>query len=319
GIIDVTFGPPGPRPDLAPPSPPRRGIPLGVFDLDRTVRYQVFTDVAPGLVAALNVQALPADLASAPFVLDQAIPTQAGTVRAPDVPVRAPPGGAITAIDESGRPVAITQLNETSGPDGRSLTVRVPAVDRERRLVLSWSNSAPAEPMPSVTAQSLESLQAATPLFFDLKQDRQRSFRLDVLDGGLYRIETLGRLKTSAAVATAFLPKLAAASNNGAGHNALLQTYLRAGSYRVSVTASESAGRIGVLAARSPLATAGSLVPGGSARASLAEGRGAVFAIDIQEAGLYRLDLYGLGQTPVVRLEDSEGWPLTAPGAWPRL
>lgn len=315
GTIDVTFGPPGLRPDLVPPSPPRRAIPLGVFDLDRAVRYQVFTDVAPGLVAAPAVQALPADLGRAPLVLDQA--AQAGTA-ALEVPVRAPPGGAITATDESGRPVAIALLNETSDQDGRSLAVRIPAADRERRLVVSWSGSVPAEPVPSVTAESLDSLTAATPRFFDLKRDQQRSFRLDVPDGGLYRIETLGRLKTSAAVATPFLPKLAAASDNGAGHNTLLQSYLRAGSYRVSVAALESAGRIGVLAAPSPLAAAGSLVAGGSARASLLEGQGAVFAIDIQETGLYRLDLFGLGQAPTVRLEDSEGWPLTVPGAWSR-
>jgi hypothetical protein len=319
GIIDVTFGPPGLRPDLAPPSPPRRTIPLGVFDLERTVRLQVFTDVAPGLVAALNAQALPADLASAPLVLDQAIPPQGGAVRALDVQVHAPADGAISAIDESGRPVAITQVSETSGPDGRSLTLRVPPADRERRLVLSWSSGRPAEPVPSVTSERLEGLQAAIPRFFDLKQDQQKGFRLDVPDGGLYRIETLGRLKMSAVVATAFLPNLAAASDNGAGHNALLQTYLRAGSYRVSVAASESAGRVGVLAAPAPLATAGSLVAGGSVRASLPEGRGVAFAIDIQEAGFYRLDLYGLGQTPTVRLEDSEGWPLAVPGTWSRL
>src|SRR5262249_58970113 len=101
GIIDVTFGPPGLRTDLAQPSLPRRAIPLGVFDLDRTVRYQVFTDVAPGLVAASNVQALPADLGSAPLVIYQAISTQTGAA-ALEVPVRAPPGGGITATDESG-------------------------------------------------------------------------------------------------------------------------------------------------------------------------------------------------------------------------
>jgi hypothetical protein len=55
------------------------------------------------LIAGVNARALPADLAGAPFVLDQAIPSQAGGVRALDVPVRAPSGGTITAVDESGR------------------------------------------------------------------------------------------------------------------------------------------------------------------------------------------------------------------------
>ena len=43
------------------------------------------------------------------------------------------------------------------------------------------------------------------------------------------------------------------------------------------------------------------------------------FAFDIAEAGLYRLDLYGLGDAPSARLEDSEGWPLTVPGPVSRL
>jgi len=67
------------------------------------------------------------------------------------------------------------------------------------------------------------------------------------------------------------------------------------------------------------VADAGVLVPGGSGRASLTEGSGVVFPIAIAEAGLYRLDLYGLGRTLTARLEDADGWPITKPGPMSRL
>ena len=120
-------------------------------------------------------------------------------------------------------------------------------------------------------------------------------------------------------MATPYLPNLGNAADNGPGHNALLQTYLRAGTYRVNVSASDSSGRLGVVARPAPLPSAGVLVPGESGRASLTEGRGVVFPIEIAEAGMYRLDLYGLGRTLTARLEDADGWPITKPGPVSRL
>src|SRR5205085_753624 len=111
-----------------------------------------------------------------------------------------------------------------------------------------------------------------------------------------YRVETLGRLQTKLALGTSFLPSLDKAEANGAGENALLQTYLRAGRYRVTASASESAGRLGLSARPSRLIDGNALVPDGGVRATLEGGAGAVFPIEIKERRRYRLELLGLGR-----------------------
>jgi hypothetical protein len=234
--------------------------------------------------------------------------------------VRVPDGGTIAVAAPNGPVVDASLLNETAVKDGRTLTVRIPAAEQPRLIVVKWTRAESREPVPAIMQENgLETLQAGTAKYFDLSRDAQRNFRLDVGEGGLYRIETLGRLKTSAKIATPFLPNLDAAADNGAGHNALLQTYLRAGSYRVNVAVAESSGHLGIAAKPAPLIDTATLLAGGSVRATLAEGRGAVVPIEIAEAGTYRLDLYGLGRTPSARLEDAEGWPITAPGEMARL
>ena len=318
GILDLTFAPPNVQPDAAPPSPPRSAIPLGVFDLVQTERYQLFTTTAPGFTTALDVHALPLDLTRGAVAIVQGSATQTEAAEL-DVPVRVPAGGAITASDTTGRAIPIALANDNSTKDGRTLTVRLPRAERSREVVLAWSSGVPGEPVQRITPDKLEVLAAGKPHFFDLARDQQREFLLDVPDGGLYRVETLGRLKTSATIATSFVPVLSTAADNGAGHNALVQSYLRAGQYHVRVSASQSAGHVGLVASPGLIVDAGPLAVDNSARASLAEGRGASFTFDVAEAGFYSLDLYGLGRNPIVRLEDMEGWPLTVPGATPRI
>ncbi|MGZ5842846.1 MAG: hypothetical protein ACXWJ8_13060, partial [Xanthobacteraceae bacterium] len=329
GIVDLTFGQPG-LDASASPSAPRTLIQLGVHDFDKDAYYQVFTNAAPRLITGPVVRALPVAIADVPLVL-----RQPGTANDPQaapepqpidptrplaMPVRVPLGGMITARGVDGQAIDITTSNEVAGKDDRTLTVALPVTEHARTVILAWSRSEAEEPLPAlVPATAMQPLQAAQPYFFDLKNGEQRRFVLDAPAGGLYRVETLGRLKTSLDVATPYLPKLGSASDNGPGHNALLQSYLRAGSYRVNVTASESSGRLAVSARPAPLADAGVLVPGGSGRASLNEGSGVVFPIAIAEAGLYRVDLYGLGRTLTARLEDADGWPITRPGPMARL
>src|SRR5439155_27144728 len=89
--------------------------------------------------------------------------------------------------------------------------------------------------------------------------------------------------------------------------------------YRVTVAAQESTGRVGLVATPAPLAETGALVAGGSVRASLVAGRGAIVPIAVGAAGVYRLDLYGLNRTFTARLEDAEGWPLSPPGEMSHL
>ena len=81
-----------------------------------------------------------------------------------------------------------------------------------------------------------------------LAEDERRSFAFAVGEGGLYRVETLGRLKTEGWIGTPFIAEIDHQAANGRGQNMLLQSYLRAGRYRVTVAAKESAGRAGIVA-----------------------------------------------------------------------
>jgi uncharacterized protein len=231
------------------------------------------------------------------------------------LPVKAPLGGKITITDSAGANVAFTASGETIDKKTRTLTLTIPVTNNARTLVVAWTKDAANEPIPAIAAEGdRPRLVANTPFYFDLADRASRSFALDVPEGGLFRVETLGRLKTSAKIGTRFLPHLDDGADNGAGHNALVQTYLRAGRYRLDVSAQDSTGHLGGVARPTGLIDAGTLVAAGSARTSMTEGRGAVFGIDIAESGDYRLDLYGLNFNFAARLEDAEGWPLTVPG-----
>ena len=194
------------------------------------------------------------------------------------IPLRAPLGGVITAAEVNGLPVALAISNEIVAGASRTLAATIAASDHDRRVVISWSKAEPLAKIPAVPAPaSVATLAPGAPQFFDLARGEGRDFRLDVAEGGLYRIETLGRLKTSATIGTAFIPLIDQAADNGPGHNALLQNFLRAGSYRVHVSAQDSEGHLGLVAHRAVLNEAGVLAPEQSARAALTQGTGAAF------------------------------------------
>ena len=241
-------------------------------------------------------------------------PVAPPTSNALDVPVRAPLGGEIVVSDERGQRVPVLVADEKAEKTSRTLTLKIPPSDRARALGIVWRPTpAPRGVATPEPPQAAAALRAGEPVYFDLKRDEKRAFRLDVPQGGLMRVETLGRLKTSASVGTSFLPKLDEADDNGPGHNALLQIYLRAGAYRVAVAASESAGRLGLIARPAKLTETAPLAPDGAVRAMLADGEGAAIPIEIAQGGNYRLDLYTLGDEPMARLEDADGWPLMKP------
>ncbi|HMN72104.1 MAG TPA: lysozyme inhibitor LprI family protein [Rhodoblastus sp.] len=245
----------------------------------------------------------------------QLAPQPAETAPSADIVLqaRAPLGGAVRVRDQKGVDVAFSVSDEKTEKDSRVFTLRIPASATPRALEIGWFAPAPA-PQPVRPRQPLQTIAAGAPLHFDLAEGQRREFRIEAKEGGLYRVETLGRLKTALTIGTNFLPRLGSAEDNGAGHNGLVQTYLRAGSYRVAVAAKDSSGRLGLTATPAEMITTGALSPGGSARATLSDGRGAITPIEIGKAGDYRLDLYALGRDLSARLEDADGWPLTAPG-----
>jgi uncharacterized protein len=312
GVLDLTIGPPGLAPDLPKPGPERLTIPFGVHTLAKDGSHSLLVNVAPGLVTAPVARALPADLGAAPLSVMQK-PGQPL-----ELPVRLPAQGDVRAAEPSGAAVPFARLREAleENASARIVTLRLPPSERPR-LVTLWSVDEPGATgeLPRFERPvDLDLVRAGQPRFFDLARDEPKSFALDVPEGGLYRVETLGRLQTSAAISTSFIPSLDKDKASGPGENALVQSYLRAGRYRVMVSASESNGRLGLLARPARLIEGDRLLPEGSVRASLDAGAGVAFPIEVAESGSYRLDLLGLGRTFTARLEDADGWPLAKPG-----
>ena len=307
GSIDLVVGPPGPVPAPAFAYPPDPVLPLGVQTIEAGQQLHLLATRAPGVVSGLSLRRVPVVLAEGPLTVTQ-LPGVAV-----QVPVELPQSGTLGATEIGGGEVTVTIAN-AAGPDGRLITV--PASPRARTVVLSWRHppAAPADIPPPPPAGTAIPVRAGTPAWFDLTADEQRSFALSVAEGGLYRLETLGRLRTHGRVATAFIADLDHAEANGIGQNMLIQRWLRAGEYRVDVSAAASAGHAGLTATPAPLLDGADLTPGGSVRSWLPAGTGVAFPVAIAQPGRYRLDLVGLGRTFTARLDDAEGWPMATPG-----
>ncbi len=308
GGLDLAVGPPGRTPPVTPPLPVNPVIPLGVQTIESGQSLTLHGVSGPGITIGLSARPVPVALAEGPLSVTLA------TGASLSVPVAIAPGGTL-GVTEVGAGAVPYGLENNATP-GRA-TVVLPVADHARTLVLSWHRTAlsaaaiPAPPPPGQTA----SLQAGKPDYLDLARGEQRGFALTVPTGGLYRIETLGRLHTAGRLATPFIPALGQADGNGVGQNMLIQTMLRAGRYRVDVTAEDSAGHLGMTAAPAPLLAGTTLLPGGSVRATLPAGTGVSFPIAIAgPAERYHLEVAGLGAAWTGRVEDSEGWPITKPG-----
>ncbi|MBV8913775.1 MAG: hypothetical protein JOZ05_12145 [Acetobacteraceae bacterium] len=306
GVIDVTVGPPGiqpPRPQTMPTDPV---VPLGVQEVGPGQSLQLVAQSGPGLETGLSARPVPVALAEGPVFA-----TQAPGSGALSVPVALAPGGTLSARELDGADI---QIADAPAPGGGRL-ITIPASDRPRTVVLAWRRTAvPADIPPPPQAATIPTLRPGVPLPFDLARDEQRGFALEVAQGGLYRVETLGRLRTSGRIASAFIPELDAAEANGAGQNFLLQDWLRAGRYRVDVQARDSAGHLAVAASPAPLADGATLAAESSVRASMPAGSGVAFPVRIEREGQYHFDLLSLGKPFTVRLDDADGWPATRPG-----
>ena len=310
GSLEFTIGMAGSSaPPLAAPLPADPVIPFGLQTLEPGQRLLLSTGVAPGASAGLVVRAAPVPLVEGPLLATVA----AGASLS--VPVAIAPGGTLSVTELGVGPVAAGQTDNTQ--PGRA-TIVIPVADRARTIALAWHRSEAAPPPipdPPPPGQ-VASVTAGAPRYMDLRRGEERGFQLIVPEGGLFRVETLGRLHTAGRLATPFIPRLASADGNGAGLNFLIQSALRAGRYRVDVTALGSAGHLGLLASPAPLQAGGTLTPGGTVRASLPAGTGVAFPLAVSGPadGRYRLDVLSLGAPWTGRLEDAEGWPMVAPG-----
>ncbi len=315
GVIDVTLGPPALSVSAPTPAPSRATMSFGTQTLERDGSYLILTNVAPQLLTGPRVVALPVELDKAPLAIWQ----EAGKDIA--LPVRLPKTGRAVAHDAHGADVALTLDDQKEENAQRLATIRIGTAEKSRALGLIFiPEPTPAKPEePGRLATAALSAAVEHPAFFDLARDETKRLRFDVPQGGLYRVETLGRMKTALRVGANVSPRLGEGEANGPGANALVTTFLRAGAYRAAITAKDSAGHLGLAVSPAILAPTAKLVDVGIARATLDSGKGAITPIEITNDGEYRIELLGLKQKWRARLEDADGWPLAAPGEMQRL
>ncbi|MGO1075607.1 hypothetical protein, partial [Inquilinus sp. CA228] len=308
GILDLTIGPPGLAPqDNRPQQPADPVVGFGRQELADGHTLRLITNSGPQARTALSARPWPLDLADGPLAVTQ------GAGEALSLSLTHPAEGTLLQTEVGTGTTALKPAPVKASATGADLTL--PAPDKPRTTILSWRLPAAPLPDPAVTPPPpLTALQAGQPAWFDLDREAERSFALTVADGGLYRVETLGRLRTSGSIGTPFVASLGEALANGAGQNMLLQQYLRAGRYRVTARAEDGTGRLGITARPTPMLSGAALVPAGTVRASLPAGNGILFPIEIPADGSYRLEILGLDRSFTARLEDAEGWPLLAAG-----
>ncbi len=279
GPVDVTLGAPGLAAPAPPSRPSRSAISFGVQRLEKNGSYLILGNVSPQMLFGPRVAALPADLSKAPLPLWQ------GANETLSVPLRLD-AGDFFAYDGAGAAVAVTLGPETTQDGARVATATIAPSGRARAVGLSFvarpgppkddkseakdsdekpetSAKAPARPRAPLVAG------ADRPVFFDLARDETQELRFDAPEAGLYRVETLGRLKTAVKLGAAVAPNLGFGLDNGPGHNGVAANFLRAGAYRAAVTAKELSGRVGFSVSRAPLLETQKLAPGGVARAAL--------------------------------------------------
>jgi len=316
GVAEVTLGPPGLAAPAPVPPPSRASISFGQQTLERDGSYLILANVAPGLLTGPRVVALPAELDKAPLALHQEADREIA------LPTRTPKAGKIVARDETGAEVPLAFAGEKIENDTRDVIVKIAPVAKERAIGLLYIPDTPAGESGGASkaedAGKPARAAAGRPAFFNLAQDETKNLRFDVSNGGLYRIETLGRMKTSLRVSGAATPRLGDGEANGPGKNALVTTFLRAGAYRAAVTAKESAGHLGLAVTPATLTPTAKISDAGSAHATLAPGKGVIVPFEITHAGDYRIDLLSLTREWRARIEDAEGWPLAPPGPFKR-
>ncbi|MDJ0839532.1 MAG: hypothetical protein QNK37_23635 [Acidobacteriota bacterium] len=169
--------------------------------------------------------------------------------------------------------------------------------------------------IPRDGVEDIPELRADLPQFTDFTRRDRKFYRLNVREPGLYRVETSGRLPMGLTIRSKLVSALASGNNNGVGRNALVQQYLRPGTYLVTVDAlGEAIGRAGVHLTSSPLVDGGLLEPAGVRKIGLRGDAAVRYRIETATAGAWSVNTIGHGKQFRTRLEDADGFPLVTPG-----
>lgn len=176
-------------------------------------------------------------------------------------------------------------------------------------------DESPTTPAFKPAADVFPTLSPGTPIYEHFTRHARREYSLNVTEPGLYRVETTGRLATRLTLRTPLSTSLISGDRNGVGRNGLIQMYLKPGEYLVSAeTRGNSAGQAGILAHRIDLLTLPALQPDTIRRHTVPADAALRYPVEIPTAGDYRLETLGLAAAFAWRLDDTDGWPILAPG-----
>jgi hypothetical protein len=319
GILTMSLMAAGTKPPAA--DSPRLPAPLFPnVALDPFSRETLYSSLGLDQSFGLREFALPA-------ALSQPISFEIAAGREISFPIAVTEDGQLTVTDETGaaqkfsldgQPITgATKLHagtyqfQIAGPASGNRVVNV----AETPLRLLPATMLPAIPPAQTAAPVLPPLAPGTPVYADLARHQSMTFALQVGQDALYQFQTTGLLETGGAIRTRVNPSLAQVEGNGVGRNFLLQPYLREGDYQLTVQAQgNTAGHAGISVAAAPVVDAGILAPNRPARLTLAPGEAACYRFHVATDGTYHIFTLGLGHQFAMRLEDSDGWPLIAPG-----
>ncbi len=191
--------------------------------------------------------------------------------------------------------------------------------DRTGFFQLSTVRKVPtAKPLPLAAwlnpAQQPATMTAAQPRYFDLSAATPAFFLLSVDKPGLYRLETSGRLQTSLVLRSRVDTNLFSDNGGGVGRNALVQQYLRPGTYLVSASAlGASNGRCGLHLRRTELIQSEPLEVGAIRRHSLREDEAVQIPFTLDHDSTWIFRGLGLENEFGLRIEDKHGFPMLSP------
>ena len=176
-----------------------------------------------------------------------------------------------------------------------------------------------AAPRPFPTGEesplpNFPKLAAGKTAWFDLKRNDYAVYEFTVPKAGMYRFETLGRLKMSLTLRDRFVVNALSAQENGTGRNAMILTYLLAGTYQAqAATLGRSTGHLGLSLVPDETIDGGKLTTEKERKHELHAGEGIAYSVDIPEKGVYDIVSEGQSGFYSVRFDDAGGWPVVKP------
>lgn len=302
--------------------PPRPEVRFDRIVLAKDAVYDVRVNSQAPELASVSARPLPLDP-------DEPVGQWVRPGERVEIPLKLAGKRILAARDAAGNPVpfdASGRHADRSLEASGNLSVTLDGAGAPRMVFLSAvpPERSPAGPAPEFPDAARAAwprfpvLEPGRPVWLDLARGADRTYALRVAQPGLYRVESTGRLETALQLADRFRNFVREAQANGVGRNALILEYLLPGEYQVRVSAQgQTAGRLGLTAARSAWVEAGALEPGIDNRAFVEAFAGAAYSVRLPAAGRYRFESQGLNGNHELRLEDKDGWPVetaSAPG-----